>query len=159
MKYRINQSPEILIVGMKANMSFETISEDTGKLSRQFMPRLKEINNRVDDNTLSLQNYDNFDYNNLSPIMTFEKWVGVEVANLDDIPIGMETLTISSGNYLVIDFKGSMQEFVKNWHYIHSQWLPNSEFKLDNRPHFEKLSSKYSPMNVINDEEIWIPVI
>ena len=116
MTHRIIQSPEILIIGMKANMSFETISEDTVKLARQFMPRLKEINNRVDDNTLSLQNYNNFDYNNLSPTMTFEKWVGVEVNDLNDVPEGMETLTISSGNYLVIDFKGSTQEFVKNWH-------------------------------------------
>ena len=159
MTHRVVKSPEILIVGMKASLSFETISEGTGKLARQFMPRLKEVKNRVGNNTMSLQNHDNFDYHNLPPTRTFEKWIGVEVSNLEDVPEGMETLTIKSGNYLVIDFKGTMQEFIKNWHYIHSQWLPNSEFKLDNRPHFEKLSSKYSPMNVVNEEEIWIPVI
>lgn len=159
MTYRIIQSPEILIIGMKANMSFSTISEDTGKLARQFMPRLKEIKNRVDNNTLSLQNYDDFDYNNVQPTMTFEKWVGVEVANLDEVPEGMETLTIKSGNYLVMDFKGSMQAFVKQWHYIHAVWLPNSEYKLDNRPHFEKLSPSYSPMSTVNEEEIWVPVV
>ena len=158
MTHRIIQSPEILIVGMKATMSFSNISEETGKLARQFMPRLKEIRGRVDDNTLSLQNYDDFDYTKVSPTMTFEKWVGVEVDNLNDVPEGMETLTINSGRYLVIDFKGSIQEFVKNWNYIHSQWLPNSDYELDNRPHFEKLSPSYSPMNVVNQEEIWIPV-
>ncbi|WP_347922947.1 effector binding domain-containing protein [Pontimicrobium sp. SW4] len=159
MMHRIIQSPEILIVGMKANMSFEAISEETGKLARQFMPRLKEINNRVDDYTLSLQNYDDFNFSKVSPIMTFEKWVGIEVTNFNNVPIGMEILTINPGNYLVIDFKDSMQEFVKNWHYIHSQWLPNSEFKLDNRPHFEKLGPSYSPINAVNEEEIWIPVV
>jgi AraC family transcriptional regulator len=159
MMHRIIRSPEILIIGIKANMSFETISEDTGKLARQFMPRLKEINNRVDDNTLSLQNYDNFNYCKVSPTMNFEKWVGVEVSSFNDTPKGMETLTISSGHYLVIDFKGSMQEFVKNWNYIHSKWLPNSEFRLDNRPHFERLSPSYNPMNAENEEEIWVPVI
>ncbi|MCK0108551.1 GyrI-like domain-containing protein [Flavobacteriaceae bacterium S0825] len=159
MTHRIIQSPEILIVGMKATMSFSNISEETGKLARQFMSRLKEIRGRVDDNTLSLQNYDDFDYTKVSPTMTFEKWVGVEVDNLNDVPEGMETLTINSGRYLVIDFKGSIQEFVKNWNYLHSQWLPNSEYELDNRPHFEKLSPSYSPMNAVNQEEIWIPVI
>ena len=159
MKHRIIQTPDIFIIGMKANMSFETISEDTGKLARQFMPRLKEVKNRVDNFALSLQNHDNFDYHNLPPIRTFEKWIGVEVANLNDVPEGMETLTIKAGNYLVIDFKGTMQEFVKNWHYLHSQWLPNSDYELDNRPHFEKLSPSYNPMNVVNEEEIWIPVI
>lgn len=159
MKHKIIQSPEIFIVGMKANMSFETINEDTGKLARQFMPRLKEVKNRVDNNTLSLQNYADFDYKKVSPTMTFEKWVGVEVTNFDDVPEGMETLTIKAGNYLVIDFKGSMQEFIKNWHYLHSQWLPNSEYELDNRPHFEKLSPSYSPISAVNEEEIWNPVI
>jgi len=158
MKHRIIQSPEILIVGMKANMSFETISEDTGKLARQFMPRLKEVKDRVDNNTLSLQNHDDFDYHNLPPTRTFEKWIGVEVTNFNNVPDGMETLTINSGNYLVIDFKGSIQEFIKNWHYLHSQWLPNSDNELDNRPHFEKLSPSYSPMNTVNEEEIWIPI-
>lgn len=159
MRHRIIQSPEILIIGMKATMSFSIISEETGKLARQFMPRLKEIKNRVDDNTLSLQNYHDFNYNKMSPTMMFEKWVGVEVSNLDNNPKGMKTLTINSGKYLVIDFKGSMQEFVKHWNYIHSQWLPNSEYELDNRPHFEKLSPSYSPMNAVNEEEIWVPVI
>lgn len=159
MTHRIVQTQEMFVIGLKATMSFETIAEETGKLARQFMPRLQEVKNRVDIFTISLQNHDNFDYQNLPPARTFEKWLGVEVANLNEVPEGMEILAIKSGNYLVIDFKGSMQEFVKNWHYIHSQWLPNSEFKLDNRPHFEKLSSKYSPMNVVNEEEIWIPVI
>ncbi len=159
MKHRIIQSPEILIIGMKASMSFETISEDTGKLARQFMPRLKEVKNRVDNFTLSLQNHDNFDYNDIPPKRTFEKWIGVEVANINEVPENMETLTIKPGNYLVIDFKGAMQEFIKNWHYIHSQWLPNSDYELDNRPHFEKLSPNYSPMNAVNEEEIWIPVV
>jgi len=158
MTHRIANSPEIYIVGMKATMSFSTISEDTGKLARQFMPRLKEINNRLDDNTLSLQNYDDFDYHKMSPTMTFEKWIGVEVTNLDYVPKGMETLTIKSGNYLVIDFKGTMQEFIKNWNYLHSQWLPNSEYELDNRPHFEKLSPSYNPTNAVNEEEIWVPI-
>ncbi|TJY32486.1 GyrI-like domain-containing protein [Pontimicrobium aquaticum] len=158
MTHRIIQSPEILIIGMKANVSFNTISEDTGKLARQFMPRLKAIKNRVYNNTLSLQNYNDFDYRKVAPTMTFEKWIGVEVDDFDEVPEGMETLTINSGNYIVIDFKGSMQAFVKQWNYLHAEWLPNSEYKLDNRPHFEKLNLSYSPLNAINEEEIWIPI-
>ena len=38
---------------------------------------------------------------------TFEKWIGVEVSNLDYVPEKMDAMSITSGRYLVIDFKGS----------------------------------------------------
>ena len=59
---------------------------------------------------------------------------------------------------LVIDFKGSIPDFIKFWQNIHSSWLPNSKFELDDRPHFERLPPSYNPMRTINEEEIWIPI-
>ena len=158
MKYRTVESEEIHVVGLRAEVSFVTNGQITGRLARSFMPRLNEVKNRKDLFTLSLQNYSHFDFKKFNLNETFEKWIGVEVTNLDQVPKDMQTLSIISGRYLVIDFKGSIPDFIKFWQNIHSGWLPNSEYKLDNRPHFERLPPSYSPMREINEEEIWIPI-
>ena len=159
MKYRIVESEEILVVGLKAEANFHNIHLVTPQLARQFMPRLKEVTSRKDAYTLSLQKYYHFDYKTFNSDEGFEKWIGIEVTNLDAVPQNMETLSIASGRYLVIDFKGSIPDFIALWQNIHSSWLPNSEYELDSRPHFERLPSSYSPMQEVNEEEIWIPVL
>ncbi|TCK67517.1 AraC family transcriptional regulator [Winogradskyella wandonensis] len=158
MKYRLVETNKIYVVGLSSEANFQSISQVTPRLAKQFMPRLGEISNRKDNYTLSLQSYKCFDFSKFNPTETFEKWIGVEVSNLDDVPQDIETFTIHAGKYLIIDFKGSIPEFIKQWQYIHSTWLPNSEFELDNRPHFERLPPSYSPMNEVNEEEIWIPI-
>jgi len=158
MRHRIVKQRAFFIVGLKAEANFTTNGQVTSQLARAFMPRLNEITSRKDSFTLSLQNYNDFNFKNFNPDTHFEKWIGVEVENHDETPKGLQALTIASGNYLVIDFKGSIPQFMKQWQYIHSQWLPNSEYELDDRPHFERLPQNYNPMNAENEEEIWIPV-
>lgn len=158
MNPKIVNSKDILIIGMRTNMSFQTINQETGQLARQFMPRRHEIQSRVGTYSFSIQNYDNFNFKILNPTSTFEKWVGVEVSNASPVPQGMEVLTIKSGNYLVFNYKGSAQDFPKFWQHLHTEWLPNSEFELDNRPHFERLSDDYNPTGLSNEEEVWVPV-
>ncbi len=36
--------------------------------------------------------------------------------------------------------------------------LPNSEYELENRPHFEVLGEKYKNNDPNSEEEIWIPI-
>ncbi len=158
MEYEIVETKSINVIGVKAQASFITNGQVTSQLAKQFMPRLKEITNRKDNYSLSLQNYNGFNIVNLSPTTSFEKWIGVEVNSLDIIPEGLETLKITSGKYLVIDFKGSIPQFMQLWQHIHLDWLPKSEFELDDRPHFERLPFSYNPTQEVNEEEIWIPV-
>ena len=158
MTYKVVDSQEILVIGLSAEANFHNISQVTPQLARQFMPRLDEIKSRKDTFTLSLQNYNYFDFKTFNPNETFDKWVGIEVTSLEDVPEKMKTLTITSGRYLVIDFKGSIPDFITFWQNMHSTWLPNSEFELDDRPHFERLPPSYNPMQPINEEEIWIPI-
>lgn len=158
MQYKIVKTDKIYVAGIKATTNFNTNAQVTSNLARQFMPRLKEVNDRKDNFTLSLQKYQNFDVKNFNPNLTFEKWIGVEVRAIENVSHDFETLQIEEGEYLVIDFKGSMTEFIKLWQYIHFEWLPNSKFTLDQRPHFERLSANYNPTQVVNEEEIWIPI-
>ena len=158
MKYKLVTTDDILIIGMRANMSFQTINEETGKLARQFMPRRNENLNRVGTHAFSLQNYDDFNFKTLIPSNTFEKWVGVEVSDASQIPDGMELFTVKAGNFLVFNYKGSAQGFPQFWQELHGEWLPNSQYKLDNRPHFEKLPEGYNPMDTETEEEVWVPI-
>ncbi|MBT8245036.1 MAG: GyrI-like domain-containing protein [Winogradskyella sp.] len=158
MEYKIVELGSIKIVGVKAEVSFTNNGQITRQIARKFMPRLSEIDERADDFTISLQQYDTFDFEKFNPHQTFEKWIGVMVNNFNNIPEGLDTLTISKGKYVVINFKGSVQQFIELWRELHSTWLASKNFELDNRPHFEKLPPSYNPMQVENEEEIWIPI-
>lgn len=157
MEYRKEVIEDRLVIGMKTNTSVVSINEKTKALAQSFMPRRAEITSRIGTHVFSIQNYGN-NYNPSEIHSEFEKWVGVEVENLNNIPKGMESFVISSGTYAVFSFKGSMSEFPKRRAYIFQEWLPNSGFRLDYKAHFEILSEDYSKdLNNI-EEDIWIPV-
>ncbi len=158
MKPKIVTSKAILIVGLKDSLTFMTNAQGTGNLARQFMPKRNQILNRVGAEKFSIQVYNQFEYNTMTPKTVYEKWVGVAVSNFEELPEGLETLTIKAGNYAVFNYKGKPEGFIESWQYIHANWLPNSEYQLDDRPHFEKLPEAYHPSNPITNEEIWVPI-
>lgn len=158
MNYQKVTTQDILILGVKAELSFITNGEGTGKLASAFMPRIKEITNRVGTYTFSLQSYKDFNIKTMTPETLFEKWIGVEVSDFNSVPENMETLVIPGGDFLVFTFQGNVADFITFWQKLHREWLPNSSYQLDNRPHFEKLPEGYNPMRNDNQEAIWIPI-
>jgi AraC family transcriptional regulator len=84
----------------------------------------------------------------------FTYWGGVEVVAANK---GFEHLDIPAGTYAVFHYKGLSSDSTI-WRYIYSQWLPNSEWELDDRPHFERLGAKYKNDDPNSKEEIFIPV-
>jgi len=88
---------------------------------------------------------------------SFEKWAAVAVSSVDPIPAGMDTLMLK-GTYAVFDFQGTPAEFGNAIQYILSVWLPQSDYQLDERPHFELLGEKYKRNDPLSEEEIWIPI-
>lgn len=157
MEHRIEIIEDRLVVGMKTDTTIKTINEDTKTIAQSFMPRRAEVSSRVGKHVFSIQNYSS-DYNPSDVNSKFEKWVGVEVDNLKDIPQGMESFVISSGRYAVFGFKGSISEFPKSRAYIFQEWLPNSDFQIDYKAHFEILSEDYSKDLQNIEEDIWIPI-
>lgn len=127
----------------------------TGELWRSFMPSLKEIETRVGNNLYSLQVYDEDYFQRFDPTREFEKWALTEVKNFSLIPDEMEPFELPGGMYAVFQHKGMGTEIFQ---YIFSEWLPNSGYVLDNRPHFEILGEKYKQGSPDSEEEIWIPV-
>lgn len=137
-------------------MKMSLAEDHTLALWQSFAPRLKEINNRVSSDKISMQIY-------AEPLKMgdfhrqFEKWAAVEVSDFQNVPEDLETFTLPDGLYAVFDYKGSSadpQIFI----YIFTEWLPNSAYALDDRPHFEVLGDRYKNADPESEEEIWIPI-
>ncbi len=129
------------------------------QLWASFMPRRNEIQNRMDDNFISMQLVDSLDYfRNFSPSTFFEKWACAEVNDLATIPNEMESFLLPAGMYAVFLHKGTASDAPKTFGYIFGTWLPQSEFELDHRPHFEVIGSKYNNNSPDSEEEVWIPI-
>jgi AraC family transcriptional regulator len=145
------------LVGKRIRMSFS--DNKTFELWKSFMPRRKEITNNKTTDLFSMQIYDkHFDFKNINLDEEFEKWAAIEVTDFDTIPDGMESYSLTGGLYAVFIHKGAASTGPKTFKYIFGTWLPNSDFILDNRPHFEILGKKYIHEDPDSEEEVWIPV-
>lgn len=157
MEPRIELLPEKKLAGNRMEM---TISNNkTGELWRNFMQRRKEIGNPLSAEMFSMQVYDqSLDFEKFNKNTPFEKWAAVEVAHFGSIPVGMETFTLKGGLYAVFVHKGAAATGPETFQFIFGTWLPNSEYRLDNRPHFEILGEKYKNEDPNSEEEVWIPI-
>jgi AraC family transcriptional regulator len=153
--FRIELLKEKKVVGKKLRMSLAM--NRTPELWRSFMPRRRELVNIVGNDLFSIQVYDDDYFKNFSPENEIDKMAAVEVTSLENIPDGLQTLVIPSGLYAVFLHKGSSNDH-STFEYIFTQWLPKSDYVLDNRPHFEVLGEKYKNADPSSEEEIWIPI-
>jgi AraC family transcriptional regulator len=153
---RIEILTEKKLAGKRMTMSFT--DDQTFRLWHSFMPRRKEIRNSVGTDLYSLQVYEPFYFDNFNPDKLFDKWAAVEVSDFNNIPDEMEAFNLQGGLYAVFLHKGTAGEGPKTFQYIFGTWLPDSEYVLDNRPHFEILGEKYKKEDPNSEEEIWIPI-
>jgi AraC family transcriptional regulator len=156
MNPRIVFLTEKKLIGKRLEMSFD--DNRTFELWKSFMPFLKSIKNKIGNKLYSIQQYTPFFFDDFNPKVRFEKWAAVEVDNFENLPEEMEPYTLQEGLYAVFLYQGNPNEAANTFQYIHGTWLPNSEYKLDFRPHFEILGEKYKNNDSSSEEEIWIPI-
>ncbi len=60
--------------------------------------------------------------------------------------------------YIIFTYKGLTSDFPKTAKYIFEEWLPSSDYELDQRLHFEVLGKKYKNNDINSEEEICIPI-
>lgn len=154
---RIETLTEKKLIGNRIRMRLS--NNRTGELWRDFMPRRKEMKNSVSADLFSIEIYDRFlDFNDFNPDTEFEKWAAVEVSDFDTIPENMETHVLKGGLYAVFIYKGDAKDFQPTFEYIFRTWLPNSDYVLDDRPHFAIMGEKYKLNDLNSEEELWIPI-
>jgi AraC family transcriptional regulator len=152
---RIAVLKEKKLVDCRLAMSFSDYK--VADLWKRFMPRRKEIRRSLSRDLISMTVYPAGFFTNFDPANEFEKWAMVEVSGFDSIPGDMETFILKGGLYSVSDYRGSSDDR-GIFEYIFGTWLPNSDYLLDDRPHFEVLGDKYKNSDPTSEEEIWIPV-
>lgn len=156
MNPRIEILPEKKLIGKRIKLSLS--NNKTAELWKSFMPRLKEIQNNIGTDLFSIQKYDVSYFNTFNPNTEFEKWAAVAVKDFNEIPEDMEPIILAGGLYAVFVHKGDVLTASKTFQYIFGTWLPNSEYILDDRMHFELLGEKYKNNDLSSEEEIWIPI-
>ena len=145
------------LVGFSLEMSYS--NNKTTQLFKQFMPLKKSIPNTLNTDVFALQVYTNFSsLTDITPQTLFTKHALVEVETFANAPKEMLKFNLAAGLYAVFIHKGSTEQFYNTWHSIFTEWLPNSEYQLDQRPHFEILAEGYNPNSKENSEEVWIPI-
>lgn len=143
-------------VGMSQKMSL--VTDSTGVLFSTFMPRKKEILNVANSNVIDLRVYNEDYFLKFNPTAEFVKYVLVECNPILEIPDGMEVYDFVGGEYAVFKYKGLASD-KSVYEYIYTEWLPNSKYSLDNRPHFEVLGPKTKLNDPNSEEEIWVPIM
>ena len=156
MQPRFEILKEKKLVGNCIKMSFS--NNRTSELWRAFMPRRKEIKNSISSDLFSIEVYEQGYFSNFNPEREFDKWAAVEVTDFNIVPGDMDTITLPQGLYAVFSYKGPASAASKLYQDILGDWLPNSDFSLDNRPHFALMGAKYKNEDPDSEEEIWIPI-
>jgi AraC family transcriptional regulator len=156
-------TPKIITIAPKKligySVAMSLLDNKTFSIFSQLMPRLKEITNPKSADIFCIQMYEADYFTNFTPETLFTKWAAVEVKDFSTIPNGFEKLELTGGKYAVFLYKGTSEMFPETAQYIYGEWLPNSGFQLDNRPHFEIMGDNYlGHENPESEEEIWIPI-
>lgn len=144
------------LAGHSMQMSFAT--NKTVELWKSFMPKVKRLNLPASTYLYSLEVYsDTSFFSKFDPNRMFEKWAAIEAnafSSLDDL----QTLILPAGLYAVFMHKGPAADGYKTYEFIFKNWLPQSGYVLDDRPHFALMGEKYKNNDPDSEEEIWIPV-
>lgn len=156
MEFKIIQLPQMRFVGRALPMSFN--ADRTPELWRGFSPRKPEIGNTTGTELYSITIYKPGFFAQFDPNGEFEKWAAVAVTGFENIPEGMQTLVSPEGTYAAFTHRGTAAESLRTYDYIFREWLPGSDFLLDDRPHFAVMKEDYRPDDPDAEEAILIPV-
>lgn len=132
--------------------------ETNAALWSQLMPRRSEIKRMIDTSLYSIAIYDPNYFDAFQPERRFERWAAVRVDEGAEVPQGMQKLCVPSGQYAKFIHQGPIHKIQQTFDYIFDQWLPESEFTIDQRPHIAAMDERYNPGKESSEEDLFIPI-
>lgn len=154
---RIVHIHDISLAGKRVKTSLS--AKNTSELWRSFKPRVGELTRPEGSGYYAIQVFaDDQDFDAFTPNTEFEEWAATEVKEHDAIPSDLESYRLPGGKYAVFIHKGLPSDFPKTSNYIFGEWLPQSFYELDERPHFQLMDEEYDPTDPEAQEEVWIPI-
>jgi AraC family transcriptional regulator len=121
------------------------------------MPRLHELQGRLNEDVLSVNVYPSDYFERFDPHKSFQKRAVAEVEPGTTVPEGMHEFNLPGGRYAVFTHRGHSKD-TSIFQRIYGEWIPCSGYDVDDRPHFERLGPKYNINSEDAEEEIWIPI-
>lgn len=143
-----------VLKGLSASMSLT--NDETFNLWSRFQQMRIHHQLQEPDFYYSVHVYPENYFEAFSPEQHFTKYALIDLNNSELAPQAWEPFELNGGLYAVFDHKGPDTSIFQ---YIYTQWLPQSGFRLDSRPHFEKLPAGYVPGHPESEEEIYIPIL
>lgn len=152
----IKTSSELKLIGHSIQMSLK--NNRTAELFQGFMPAKRLIETK-NDLIYALEEYPIGFHDTFDTEKEFTKWAAVEVKSFDNIPPGMQKLTVPKGLYAVFTYKGLASNAGPFFNQIFSEWIPKSQYSIDTRPHFAVMGALYNHSSPHSEEDIWIPIV
>ena len=156
MQPKIELIPQKQLVGYVIEMSL--INNKTHDLFSRFMPTKKQIENTISSDIFEVMVYDLSYFKNFNPNHSFIKWAALEVSTPKIHHKDMQSLTLNEGMYAVFRYKGLPQEFGMFMNSILREWIPQSHYEIDHRPHFNILGKAYKNNHPDSEEDVYIPI-
>lgn len=155
MEVKITEIPSKTLIGQKISTSISR--QETSKLWRPFRRIIAEQRGFEPKEYYSIQRYGKeMAEGTFGPETIFEKCAAVEPGPF--IPEGFESIELKGGLYAVFEHSGTLEKFQKSMQEFLQNWLPDSDFTLDSRAHFETFDETYEPFSGTSSEMIWIPI-
>ncbi|MFM7079078.1 MAG: GyrI-like domain-containing protein [Bacteroidota bacterium] len=151
---KITHSPKLQLAGYYQPMSL--YADQTVQLWTRFMTLFVKETYRLGPNRYNVHVYPTDYFTNFDPSKEFIKWAAAE--HRGDVPPTLEELEIPEGSYAVFIHKGPAATVFKTFEYIFNEWLPASDYRVDQRPHFDVMGPDYQKDSDTAEEELWVPV-
>ncbi|MEL6535285.1 MAG: GyrI-like domain-containing protein [Bacteroidota bacterium] len=156
MDVRIVVLRPITIVGLRTMAKMSDV-DAVLKLWQEFGPRRQEIGHQEGEESYSVMRH--LGFGPPKETSNVERWAAVQVRHFNRIPQGLTAFDMPGGTYAKFYHRGPAKDFPETVAQFHSQWLPESEFSIDDRPHFEIIPADYpGPDSPDAVEEVYIPI-
>ncbi|MEW9899141.1 AraC family transcriptional regulator [Chitinivorax sp. PXF-14] len=153
---RLDASPEIRLVGIKADLTVPHEAFDLIELGRplwqSFLARLGEVPNRVGERAALLCDIVSSSETEIRVFIM----PCIEVGNFSDVPEGMVTTVRPALHNAVFSHAGSGSAWEYTMHYIFGAWLPCSGYVLADAPAFFRFAPQASPFDEHSALEYWV---
>lgn len=147
---RFENIKTLLIAGLSERCNSETSAGIPAQWQR-FVPHLGHIPGQVGWTTYGVVCHGDDAGNS-------EYICGVEVSDFSKIPPELSRLRIPEQRYAVFTHRDHVSTVRRTWYTIWNKWLPESEYKAEEGPEFERYGKEFDPRTGNGGFEIWVPV-
>lgn len=155
MKVDIKNYEGATLYGKSLHMN--RLQDKTADLWKSVMPAMMQ--QKLKNSALvSLQIFPPNYFSQYSPANFYTKWALCAIATETAQSLGYQSFQVPPGLYAMFIYKGLPGAAAPFFKSIFQEWLPNSVYQLDQRPHFEVLGAAYDKDSTESEEEVWIPI-